>query len=100
MPAPTRTADPARVARWGLFVLTLVNTFNYLDRQVLAALFESLKHSELHLSDAQLGLLATAFLLVYMLTSPIFGTLGDRGNRPRLIGVGPQKMQSALPGSQ
>ena len=88
MPAPTRTADPARVARWGLFVLTLVNTFNYLDRQVLAALFESLKHSELHLSDAQLGLLATAFLLVYMLTSPIFGTLGDRGNRPRLIGIG------------
>jgi MFS family permease len=88
MPAPSRTADPARVARWGLFVLTLVNTFNYLDRQVLAALFESLKHSELHLSDAQLGLLATAFLVVYMLTSPIFGTLGDRGNRPRLIGIG------------
>jgi MFS transporter, Spinster family, sphingosine-1-phosphate transporter len=91
MPAPSRTADPARVARWGLFVLTLVNTFNYLDRQVLAALFESLKQPEklgLGLSDAQLGLLATAFLLVYMLTSPIFGTLGDRGNRPRLIGIG------------
>ena len=88
MPAPSRTADPARVARWGLFVLTLVNTFNYLDRQVLAALFESLKHSELRLSDAQLGLLATAFLVVYMVTSPIFGTLGDRGNRPRLIGIG------------
>jgi MFS transporter, Spinster family, sphingosine-1-phosphate transporter len=88
MPAPSRIADPARVARWGLFVLTLVNTFNYLDRQVLAALFESLKHSELHLSDAQLGFLATAFLVVYMVTSPIFGTLGDRGNRPRLIGIG------------
>lgn len=88
MPAPSRTADPARVARWGLFVLTLVNMFNYLDRQVLAALFESLKHSKLQLSDAQLGLLATAFLLVYMLTSPIFGTLGDRGNRPRLISIG------------
>jgi len=92
MTASSRTADPARVARWGLFVLTLVNMFNYLDRQVLAALFESLKQPKeqlgLGLSDAQLGLLATAFLVVYMLTSPIFGTLGDRGNRPRLIGIG------------
>jgi MFS family permease len=85
---PTRPADPVRVARWGLFVLTLVNLFNYLDRFVVASLVESLKRSELHLSDAQLGWLATGFILVYMLTSPIFGTLGDRGKRPRLIAAG------------
>src|SRR4029079_18646791 len=88
MPAPSHTADPARVARWGLFVLTLVNLFNYLDRFVVSSVVESLKRSELHLSDAQLGALATGFILVYMLTSPVFGTLGDRGNRPRLIGAG------------
>src|SRR5436853_6587449 len=88
MPAPSHTADPARVARWGLFVLTLVNLFNYLDRYVVSSLVESLKHSELHLTDAQLGLLPTSFLVVYMLTSPIFGTLGDRGKRPRLIAIG------------
>ena len=88
MPVPTRPADPVRVARWGLFVLTLVNLFNYLDRFVVASLVESLKRSELHLSDAQLGWLATGFILVYMLTSPIFGTLGDRGKRPRLIAAG------------
>jgi MFS family permease len=87
MPAPSRT-DPVRVARWGLFVLTLVNLFNYLDRFVVASLVESLKRSELHLTDAQLGWLATGFILVYMLTSPIFGTLGDRGKRPRLIAAG------------
>ncbi|HEY0511707.1 MAG TPA: MFS transporter [Thermoanaerobaculia bacterium] len=85
---PTRPADPVRVARWGLFVLTLVNLFNYIDRFVVASLVESLKRSELHLSDAQLGWLATGFILVYMLTSPIFGTLGDRGKRPRLIAAG------------
>jgi MFS family permease len=85
---PTRPADPVRVARWGLFVLTLVNLFNYLDRFVVASLVESLKRSELHLSDAQLGWLATGFILVYMLTSPVFGTLGDRGKRPRLIAAG------------
>jgi MFS family permease len=93
-------SDPVRVARWGLFVLTLVNLFNYLDRWVLAALVESLKHSKLHLSDSQLGFLPTGFVLVYMLTSPIFGTLGDRGNRPRLmaVGVGIWSVATALGG--
>jgi MFS transporter, Spinster family, sphingosine-1-phosphate transporter len=88
MPAPSRPSDSVRVARWGLFVLTLVNLFNYLDRFVLSSVVESLKKSELHLSDTQLGALATGFILVYMLTSPVFGTLGDRGNRPRLMSVG------------
>jgi MFS family permease len=89
MPAPDAPAAvTARAARWGLAVLTLVNLFNYLDRFVVSALVESLKNSELHLSDAQLGLLATGFIIVYMLTSPIFGTLGDRGKRPRLIAAG------------
>jgi MFS family permease len=89
-----------RAARWGLAILTLVNLFNYLDRFVVSALVESLKNSELHLSDAQLGALATGFILVYMLTSPIFGTLGDRGNRPRLIafGVGIWSIATALGG--
>jgi predicted MFS family arabinose efflux permease len=44
--------------------------------------------ADLHLTDAQLGTLGSSFLLVYMLTSPIFGTLGDRGRRPRLIAAG------------
>jgi MFS transporter, Spinster family, sphingosine-1-phosphate transporter len=86
-----RPADPVRVARWGLFVLTFVNLFNYLDRFILAAVVESLKKPfpvGLALSDTQLGALATGFILVYMLTSPIFGTLGDRGGRPRLIAAG------------
>jgi MFS family permease len=88
MPEPARAADPVRIARWGLFILTFVNLFNYLDRFVVSALVESLKRSSLHLSDTQLGALATGFILVYMLTSPIFGTLGDRGRRPPLIAAG------------
>src|SRR6202165_5435515 len=100
MPAPSRPSDPARVARWGLFVLTLVNLFNYLHRFVLSSLVESLKRSELHLSDTQLGALATGFILVYMLTSPIFGTLGDRRPRPKLLalGVGIWSLATALGG--
>ncbi len=83
---PTKT-DAVRIARWALFVLTLINLFNYLDRFVVAAVVESLKPA-LHLSDGEIGWLATGFILVYMLTSPIFGTLGDRGARPRLIAAG------------
>jgi MFS family permease len=83
-------AEPAPMpgARLALAVLTLTNFFNYLDRYVVSALVESLKRSELHLSDAELGALATGFILVYMLASPVFGTLGDRGKRPRLIAAG------------
>jgi len=103
MPAPNRPADPVRVARWGLFVLTFVNLFNYLDRFILAAVVESLKKplpEGLALSDTELGALATGFILVYMLTSPVFGTLGDRGPRPRLIaaGVGIWSLATALGG--
>jgi MFS family permease len=77
-----------RAARWGLFVLTLINLFNYVDRSVYAALVESLKHSELRLSDSELGWLGAAFVIVYTAASPFFGTWGDRGARPRLIAIG------------
>ena len=43
---------------------------------------------DLHFSDAQLGWLATGFIVVYMLTSPVFGSLGDRRKRPPLIALG------------
>jgi len=69
-------------------VLTVINLVNYLDRYLVAALAESIKHSELHPSDTELGLLMTAFLVVYMLVAPVFGALGDRRSRPRLLGIG------------
>lgn len=81
----------ARVPRaaWiGLAVLSLLNLLNYLDRYVVSALVESLKRSDLALSDAQLGSLMSAFVIVYVATSPVFGVLGDRGRRPRLLALG------------
>ncbi len=77
-----------RAARYALTVLTFINLFNYLDRSIVAALVESIKKSELHLSDTQLGFVASGFIVVYTLTSPIFGTLGDRRARPPLIALG------------
>jgi MFS family permease len=74
--------------RAALAVLTVINLVNYLDRYLVAALTESIKHSELHPSDTQLGLLMTGFLVVYMLVAPVFGALGDTRPRPRLLGIG------------
>jgi MFS family permease len=77
-----------RSASFGLAVLSFINLFSYLDRYIVSALIESLKHSELGLSDANLGSLMSAFLIVYFLTAPVFGALGDRRSRPRLIALG------------
>jgi predicted MFS family arabinose efflux permease len=70
-----------------LLLLFGVNLFNYIDRQILFAVFPALK-ADLHLSDTQLGLLASAFMWVYLSAAPVFGFLADRRSRPRLMGVG------------
>ncbi len=87
MTAQTQTSW-VRSAGFGLAVLSFINLFSYLDRYVVSALIESLKHSELALSDANLGSLMSGFLVVYTLTAPVFGALGDRRSRPRLIAFG------------
>ena len=71
-----------------LSVLTLINLVNYLDRYVVSAIVPDLKGPEMGLSDFQIGSLMTAFMLVYMVAAPVFGTLGDRGSRTRPIAVG------------
>jgi predicted MFS family arabinose efflux permease len=76
-----------RRANYALAVLTFINLFNYIDRWVVATLLEPIKQ-ELGLTDTQLGLIASGFIVVYALTSPIFGTLGDKKKRPPLIAIG------------
>ncbi len=77
-----------RSASFGLAILSFINLFSYLDRYIVSALIESLKHADLGLSDANLGSLMSGFLVVYTLTAPVFGALGDRRSRPRLIALG------------
>jgi MFS family permease len=82
------TAPSPRDERRILLLLTFVNLFNYIDRFIVPGIAVSLQQSALHLSDTQIGLLATGFIIVYAMASPRFGVLGDRGNRPRLIALG------------
>lgn len=65
-------------------LLWVVAMLNYLDRQVIFSLFPLLR-TDLHLSDAQLGLLASAFLWVYAAFSPLAGWMGDRFGHRRVI---------------
>lgn len=81
------SSTPDRRARYALAILTLINLFNYIDRWVVAAVIEPIKNS-LGLSDTQLGIIGTGFIVVYALTSPVFGSLGDRRRRPPLIALG------------
>lgn len=70
-----------------LGILTAINFLNYIDRYVLAAVFEPIKR-ELHFTDAQLGWTLSAFMITYSVTSPAFGRLGDLFTRKYLIAAG------------
>lgn len=68
-------------------LLTGLNFLNYLDRFIVAAVLPRIQ-AELDLNNFEGGLLATVFLLGYFVTSPLFGKLGDRVSRKKLIAFG------------
>ncbi len=70
-----------------LLILTSLNLLDYLDRYLVASLGSLIK-ADLGLSGKAFGFLNTAFLLVYFLTSPVFGYLGDRYGRHQLMAGG------------
>ncbi len=85
MPPMEQGSAPTRRLAFAIaLVLTAINFVNYLDRQVVFAVLEPMR-LELGASDAEAGLLATVFLVAYMVTSPIVGPLGDRVSRKRII---------------
>jgi MFS family permease len=84
---PAHSESSTSGARYALALLLAVNLLNYIDRQVLYAVFPLIK-ADLKLSDTGLGFLGSAFMLCYMLAAPIFGRLGDKGNRARIAAGG------------
>ena len=69
-----------------LLILFLINLFNYIDRQVLFAVFPLLS-DDLHLTDGQLGFLGSVFMIVYTLTAPIIAYFADRSPRQIWVSV-------------
>jgi len=83
--------SPLPGARRALVLLLLINMFNYIDRFVLAAVLVSVGREMLTgdpFIDTKKGWLSFAFLLTYMLVSPVFGWLADRVSRWTLVGIG------------
>lgn len=78
--------------RTAVALLLLINLMNYVDRQVLSAVegvigVEFARGGE-PVSDAKMGLLSTAFMVSYMIASPLFGRLADRASRWKIIALG------------
>jgi len=76
----------SRLAYITLVVLSSANFINFLDRQVIAALAPTLK-GYWHLTDAQVGLLSTAFEALYALAPVPIAVLSDRWLRRKVIAL-------------
>uniref|UniRef100_A0A6G1SAZ0 Protein spinster 1 n=1 Tax=Aceria tosichella TaxID=561515 RepID=A0A6G1SAZ0_9ACAR len=69
---------------FGLAILVIINTINFLDRLSIPPVLTEIKKFY-DFSGTQSGLLSTCFLLGYMLTSPVFGYLGDKYSRKWIL---------------
>src|SRR5687767_6815342 len=78
---------PLPGARTALLLLLAMNLFNYIDRQVLAAVNKKIQE-EFGSTDEQIGALATVFLISYMVAAPLFGLLAEHYRRWLLVGIG------------
>jgi MFS family permease len=67
--------------------LTIVNLLNYFDRYIVQSVEPSIT-KEFGLSNTQAGYVVSAFVLGYFVFSPIFGYLGDRFDRRRVMAFG------------
>src|SRR6202048_4568514 len=88
---PGRLSEPAQtsqtVTRYSYYavgVLTGLNFLNYIDRQILPAVGPLMKQ-ELHLTDTEIGALDAALLLSFTILAPLFGRLGDKYSRTKLM---------------
>jgi predicted MFS family arabinose efflux permease len=93
MSAVPRPLDaPVPGARHALTLLVLINLFNYIDRQVLAAVEPEMAKTlfpDGHPNEGVLmGSLSSAFLVTYMLAAPVFGWMATWVSRWLLIGMG------------
>lgn len=86
-PALVNPYSTAGARNYALVLLTIVYSFNFIDRQLLAILQEPIK-LELSLSDSQLGLLTGfAFALFYVIAGIPIARWADRSNRRNIISL-------------
>ena len=86
-PSTENPYDNKRYRNYVLFMLTMAYAFNFIDRQILVILQESIKQ-ELLLSDAQLGLLTgIAFAFFYVMMGIPVARLADKWVRRNIMSI-------------
>ncbi len=85
--APSAVARAGRYAAYIFWLMFIINFLNYLDRWIFTGLSPIIQ-KELHLSDFQIGLLTSAFLLVYTIVALPLGFLADRVARKSIVALG------------
>lgn len=81
---PVGSNSPGTRAWLVVALLCVVGCLNYLDRVMLTTMRGSIKEA-IPMTDAQFGLLTSAFLWIYAFLSPFAGFLADRFGRARMI---------------
>lgn len=75
-----------------LAILSLMNFINYIDRGIIAPLVPLLTapgaEGGMSLTNTQIGLLATAFMVVHSIASVPLGLIGDYFSRKKVIAAG------------
>ena len=94
MPAPqdvpTRSVGLLRSRRYGWYVLTLfasLNFFNYANRNIVLPMYEDLR-SAFEFSNAELGLLTSAFMACHAVVAIPAGWAADHYDRRKVIALG------------
>ncbi|MBF6590522.1 MAG: MFS transporter [Ktedonobacterales bacterium] len=85
--APDVLKRSARYAGYIFWLMFFINFINYVDRWVFSALAAVIK-TDLSLSLFQIGLLGSAFLLVYTLVAYPLGLVADRVSRKKIVAGG------------
>jgi MFS family permease len=76
-----------RYSFYALGLLAVTNLLSFINRNIIFGLFDPIK-AELSISDAQLGWLASAYVLIFSLAALPFGVLSDLRSRRAVITVG------------
>ena len=88
MPLSAPKKAPGKWAWIAVAVLWVVVMLNYFDRQLLAVLNKSITEggeNSIPMTQAQFGMVTSAFLIVYAALSPVGGYLADRFSRKFII---------------
>jgi MFS family permease len=84
---PLRPSFSSRYLGYALGLLALGNLLNYLDRNVILALFEPIKN-DLGITDTQLGWLGSSFAIAFALGALAAGVISDLRSRRAVIAGG------------